>query len=105
MNNILFFGTYQYKVDSKGRVSIPAGWKATLNIDSNGYKYTVEYKNNFYKDVESILKIAKLDEISPMLTAYYLDAEGRIIFRTEKNKLAIFKGYGDYFTIEFNAKT
>jgi DNA-binding transcriptional regulator/RsmH inhibitor MraZ len=100
MKDILFFGTYTHKVDSKGRVSIPAEWRKHLDIgihEKKGIIATWEYNILFcYKDM---LKISFKDY--QFLTHYNLDTEGRITLKNIRNKLAILKGCGDYFTIEF----
>lgn len=97
MNNILFFGTYQHKVDSKGRLSIPAEWRK--HCDNAILKYTSS--NIFYPKIENILEIAPYEVVLPLTKKYNLDTEGRVVFKQEKGKTATLKGHGDYFTIEF----
>lgn len=95
-NNILFFGTYQHKVDSKGRVSIPAKWRRHL-IENCLYQFE-EY---FFNSIDSALNWAKSEDIYPRLYKHNLDTEGRAVFKQEKGKTAILKGCGDYFEIKF----
>lgn len=97
MNNILFFGTYQHKVDSKGRVSIPAEWRKHLN----GYCFKItDCDCDWFEFEKDLTNIKKED-----LQYYYkhnLDKQGRICI-DRKNCNAILKGCGDYFTIEFKS--
>lgn len=96
MNNILFIGTYQRKVDSKGRLSIPAEWRK--HLAENCLYHFEEY---FYNSIDSALNWAKSKDIYPRLYKHNLDTEGRVIFKQAEGKIAVLKGCGDYFTIEF----
>ena len=106
MNNILFFGTYQHKVDSKGRVSIPAEWRKHL-IENKAYYYIFNQLLKCRISIESIKNdYPKSDydfnmEMLPRIMQLNLDTEGRTVFKQAKGKTAILKGCGDYFTIEF----
>lgn len=99
MNNISFFGTYQHKVDSKGRVSIPAEWRKKTD-----YFYCCNEKF-FVNHIDLIdcFNDIHLNDIMPNVKQYNLDTEGRTVFKQEKGKTAILKGCGDYFTIEFKS--
>ena len=98
MNNILFFGTYQHKVDSKGRVSIPAEWRKRVG---NAFYYCNEKFFINQIDLIDYFNDIDLKDIVPNIKKYNLDTEGRTVFKQEKGKTAILKGCGDYFTIEF----
>jgi DNA-binding transcriptional regulator/RsmH inhibitor MraZ len=95
--NILFTGTYQRKVDSKGRLSIPAEWRKYC--DNTIFQYTFDYI--FYSKIDDILNIAPQEVVLPLLKKHNLDPEGRIIIKSQIGKTATLKGCGDYFTIEF----
>lgn len=97
MDNILFIGTYQRKVDSKGRVSIPAEWRK--DCDNVIFQYTSNY--TFYAKIDDILNIAPEQVVLPLLKKYNFDPEGRIIIKSQIGKTATLKGCGDYFTIEY----
>ena len=94
MTNILFFGTYKHKVDSKGRVSIPAKWRKTIvNI--------YQYNNCFFATLIDLLdnyNNIKVCDILPMTTKHNLDKEGRVVFKTEKGKNVVLAGHGNYFS-------
>ena len=100
INNILFFGTYQHKVDSKGRVSIPAEWRKHLT--ENGIVF---YAPSYFNTIQNAFKYAccEMEKLLPLIKIYNLDTEGRVVFKQEKGKTAILKGCGDYFTIEFKS--
>ncbi len=98
MKDILFFGTYNYKVDSRGRVSIPAEWRKHLIENSIVY-----YALSYFNTIKNAFKYSstEFDKFLPYIKMYNLDKEGRAIFKTEIGKQAILRGHGDYFTIEF----
>jgi DNA-binding transcriptional regulator/RsmH inhibitor MraZ len=98
MNNILFFGTYTHKVDSKGRVSIPAEWRK--HLIENGIVF---YAPSYFNSIQNAFKYSscEMEKFLPFIKVYNLDKEGRVVFKESKNKLTVLKGCGDYFTIEF----
>lgn len=96
MKNILFIGTYQRKVDNKGRASIPAEWRKCL-VEN----YLYHFEEYFFNSTDSALNWAKSKDIYPRLYKHNLDTEGRVVFKQAEGKIATLKGYGDYFTIEF----
>jgi DNA-binding transcriptional regulator/RsmH inhibitor MraZ len=98
MNNILFIGTYQRRVDSKGRVSIPAQWRKRAQCTF--YYYQEKFFINLI-DLIDFFNDIKLQDIMPNVIKYNLDPEGRVVIKSQTGKTAIFKGCGDYFTIEF----
>jgi len=95
MSDILFFGTYQRKVDTNGRVSIPTKWRKSLN----GYVFIFEneFTNFCYKDLKRLTK-NDLQHVNK----YVIDKKGRITLNHKMLKIMMFRGYGDYFTIEFS---
>ena len=97
MNNILFIGTYQRKVDSKGRLSIPAEWR---KITTWFYRYNEKFFSNQIDLIDCFNKIS-IQDILPNVVKYSCDPEGRVIIRQQIGKTATIKGCGDYFTIEF----
>ena len=100
MNNILFFGTYQHKVDSKGRVSIPAEWRKHLNGFCFAHKTIYKVNGLEFNFYPSLDKIDTQD--LQYFFKYNLDKTGRICI-DKTNCIAILKGYNDYFTIEFKS--
>lgn len=95
MKNILFIGTYQRKVDSKGRVSIPAEWRRHLN-NSELYIFKAEWSNyNVFVDLNNIEQ-----KDLQYVKRYKLDSTGRIVIDMNTGSLLL-KGCGDYFIIEF----
>jgi DNA-binding transcriptional regulator/RsmH inhibitor MraZ len=98
MKNVLFYGTYQHKVDSKGRVSIPAEWRK--HLIENGIVF---YAPSYFNTIQNAFKYSstEFEKFLPYIKIYNLDAEGRTVFKTEIGKQAILEGHGDYFSIEF----
>lgn len=97
MKNILFFGTYQHKIDSKGRVVIPIQWRKHL-IENRLYIFIprwwltawncfIDFSNHEQEDLQ-------------YLKQYNLDSQGRICLNIKTNNVLL-KGRGHYFTIEF----
>lgn len=97
MNNILFFGTYQHKVDSKGRVSIPAEWRKHL-IKNEIFIFKAEWTNwNCFIDLNN----HKQEDLQ-YIKKFNLDSTGRICLNANTNNVLL-KGQGYYFTIEFKS--
>lgn len=94
MQNI-FFGTYERKVDSRGRLWLPAEFKEALK-DKKAI-FSVDY--NFYKDFSLAAEI-DLTKIKKHKTC-----DRNRITLDKKDCMAIIKGQGDFFTVDFIYKT
>jgi DNA-binding transcriptional regulator/RsmH inhibitor MraZ len=97
MKNILFIGTYQRKVDSKGRLSIPAEWRKQTNWF---YRYDDKFFSNQI-DLIDCFSQTSIQDILPDVIKYNCDPEGRVIIKSQIGKTATLKGCGDYFVIDF----
>ena len=118
-----FLSTYQNKVDRKGRVSVPADFRAELAGQSRptivvfkspveGFLYAWGY-DDFLKFAERIKKLPAMSKERQRLSRSILaaarplsyDAEGRILLpeafvRTAQiSDQAVFAGMGEYFII------
>jgi DNA-binding transcriptional regulator/RsmH inhibitor MraZ len=107
MNNILFIGTYQRKVDSKGRLSIPAEWRKKLDnkifIFEPAAYWCFKSIEDFNDFLSPEIKADKLQYTQCLsgLYQYNIDKEGRVLLKQEWECIATLKGCGNYFTIEF----
>ena len=91
MKNI-FFGTYERKVDSRGRLSLPAEFKEVLK-DTKAI-FSLEY--SFYKDfpIKAETDLTKIKK--------HKTCDRNRITLDRKDCMAIIKGQGDFFTVDFN---
>jgi DNA-binding transcriptional regulator/RsmH inhibitor MraZ len=78
MTNILFIGTYQRKVDSKDRLSIPAEWRKRANWF---YFYDEKFFSNQIDLVDYFNQIS-IQNILPNVIKYNCDPEGRVIIKS-----------------------
>ena len=91
MKNI-FFGTYERKVDNRGRLSLPVEFKEVLK-DTKAI-FSLEY--SFYKDF-TIKAETDLTKIKKHKTC-----DRNRITLDKKDCMATIKGKGDFFTVDFN---
>lgn len=106
MISTLFIGTYQRKVDNKGRLSIPAEWRKKLDNKIFIFEPTAYWCFKSIKSFNDFLnpeiKADKLqyEQCLSDLYQYNIDKEGRILLKQEWECIATLKGCGDYFTID-----
>jgi len=100
----MFAGTYKRKIDSKGRVSIPAEFRHLFN-ETIVYLASLDKKKTEIITSEQIHSLIKEESIKKTDLAKYqptqIDAEGRIVLTNIKNQECRFLGCYDRFIIEF----
>jgi len=111
MNEKIFLGTYERRIDEKSRVVLPYQFRKALN-DGIIYQVLTEdsikcYDSSFQKTIQAYLSrpIQERQKFFPRIEVTKIDKQGRIRlhhqFKKDENlETVLFVGKGDFFEIK-----